>query len=441
MFQHAHDQDVTPGEKLRTLDGLEEYFWLSENTFPRTTIVLAEIEGATTVDAWRDALKRVQQRYPLLNVRIRKQPGQRPYFETLPGRSLPLRVLALKGANLDSAIANELVASFGYGDDLLARVTLFHSAERCEILLSTHHAATDGRTNLRIIQDLIAAVSGEALGKPLPLFAAIGDFFGLGESGPYTQLARVRASWTDFRRKLPVPFVRRHLLDQTELDAVRSRARAEGTTVHSALLAAFFYAGRHVSERWRTAPVLCFSPIDLRPMLNVPEAAGAAISVLPSVMHPSDNLSFWDFARQLKQGMRVSQSKESIAFGLNAVRQVVAREGDPDDLMSIDPAGFYNHDLMISNYGDTGVRTKFGDLTVRALYPSVITGGINTQSISAATVGTRLYITHISRQPFPSLVEDACAILLEACRMRADLQEPLLSELPGFSFVNCVELR
>jgi hypothetical protein len=123
------------------------------------------------------------------------------------------------------------------------------------------------------------------------------------------------------------------------------------------------------------------------------------------------------------------------------VRQVVQSEGDPDDLTSIDPAGFYNHDLMISNYGDTGVRTTFGDLTLKALYPSVITGGINTQSISAVTADGRLYITHISRQPLPALVEDACAILLGACNPRTELQEPLLSELPRFSFVNGAELR
>ena len=67
MFHSRDNLDISSGKKLRTLDGLEEYFWLSENTFPRTTIVLAEIEGATTVDSWRDALTRVQQRYPLLN--------------------------------------------------------------------------------------------------------------------------------------------------------------------------------------------------------------------------------------------------------------------------------------------------------------------------------------------------------------------------------------
>lgn len=132
-------------------------------------------------------------------------------------------------------------------------------------------------------------------------------------------------------------------------------------------------------------------------------------------MQPSDDLPFWDFARNLKHEMRLSQAREHAALAMNAVREVVQYESDPDNLNSIDPNGFYNHDLMISNYGDPGVRTNFGHLTLKALYPSVITGDIDTQSISAVTVDGALHITHISRGPFPSLVGDACDILQNAC--------------------------
>jgi hypothetical protein len=348
-------------------------------------------------------------------------------------------VLALQGAHRDTIIANELVASFGYGDDLLARVTLFHSADRSDILLSAHHAATDGRTNVRIMQDLIAAVSGEPLAKPLPFLPAIGEFFGLGEPAPYTEVSPAKAPPAQFRFSLPLPIVRRRLLRSDMLSAVRATARSESTTVQGALVAAFFLAGRRASRRWRTAPVLCFSPVDLRPMLNLPEAAGAVISVLPSLMQPSDNPSFWEFARKLKQGMRAAHTKESIASGLNAVRGVVQAEGDPDDLTTIDTQGFYSHDLMVSNYGDTGVRTRFGDLTLRALYPSVITGSIDTQSISTVTVDGTLHMTHISRQPFPSLMDDACAILRDACNMSTELQEPFFGQAPALSLLNRAE--
>ena len=70
--------------------------------------------------------------------------------------------------------------------------------------------------------------------------------------------------------------------------------------------------------------------------------------------------------------------------------------------------------VLISNYGDPGVRTNFGRLTLKAFYPSVITVGIDTQSTYALTVDGALHITHISRRPFPALVADACAIVQDA---------------------------
>jgi hypothetical protein len=85
MFQHVHQTEASLGKKQRTLDGLEEYLWLTENTFPRTTMILAEVQGATTVEARRDALRKVQQRYPLLSARVRKNPDERPYFEAVAG--------------------------------------------------------------------------------------------------------------------------------------------------------------------------------------------------------------------------------------------------------------------------------------------------------------------------------------------------------------------
>jgi hypothetical protein len=118
-------------------------------------------------------------------------------------------------------------------------------------------------------------------------------------------------------------------------------------------------------------------------MLGISDAAGAVISVVPSVIQPSDDLPFWEFARKLKEGMRTLRTRESIASGLNAVREVVRREGDPDDVNTIDAKGFYNHDLMISNYGDPGVRTDFGHLSLQGLYPSIISGAIETQTISS----------------------------------------------------------
>jgi len=414
--QAAHHQGASEGYRLRTLEGLEEFLWLSEVTNPHPAMIVAEVEGRTQVDDWRRALGQVAERYPLLSVRIRKERGKRPYFETLPDVEIPLRVIPLEGADLDYLAAEETVTSFGYGDGVLARAILCHSAERCAILFSAHHAITDGKTNVRIVEDLIAAASGESLGARFPVLPALGELFGLGEPGPYVEVsAAAKAPASYVRYDLPVPRVERHHFEAGDLKAVLATANEEGTTVHGALLAAFLLAGRQLAERWRTAPVVCRSPIDLRPMLELYGIPGLIIGTHRSVMQPSDNLPFWEFARVLKKDMLPSQTKEVTAKALKAVREVLGREGDPDDVTTIDPERHFKHDLMISNYGDPGVRTSFGGLSLRALYPSVASGFGDTQAISMVTVDGTLYITHTSRQPLRSLVEDALAILRDAC--------------------------
>jgi len=416
LKQAVHEHDASAGYRLRTLEGLEEFFWLSENTNPHPVVTVAEVEGATVVGEWRRALGVLLERYPLLSVRIRKEPGVRPYFETMPDAEIPLRVMPMGGTDLDSLVAEETVTSFGYGEGPLARVTLCHSDRRSAIVFSAHHAITDGKTNTRMVEDLIAAVSGEFLGSRFPVLPALGEFFGLGAPGSYVEKsAAAKAPASDVRYSLPAPRVERHRFEASDLKAVLATANEEGTTVHGALLAAFFLAGRALEERWRSSPVVCLSPIDLRPMLELYGIPGPIIGVHPSVMQPSDNLPFWEFARALKKDMLPSQTKEVMAKGVKVLRDVMALEGDPDDTKTIDPEGFFKHDLMVSNYGDPGVRTSFGRLRLRALYPSVVSGVGDTQTISMVTVGGTLYITHASRQPLRSLVADALAILRDAC--------------------------
>lgn len=415
MFQSSYDSQTAEAEKLRTLGASEEYFWLSETTFPHTTMILAEVEGITTVEAWREALDKVQQRYPLLSACVRKKAGERPNFETLPGTPLPFRVLPLDEVNLDALVAQEPATSFGYADGPLGRLTLCHSHRRCVVIFAAHPTVCDGTTNVQIIEDLIASVSGEVLGDPVPLLPSVEEFFGLGESVPYAERVDREAPSPDFQLDLPIPRVQRRLLHARDLMVLRETAQAEGTTVHGALLAAFFLAGRLSSPRWRTAPVQCFSSVDLRPMLNPSHSGGVLMSLLPAVIQPSDDLPFWEFARELKIWMREWQTPEAITRAMMAARGVVRCEGDPDDWKTIDPKGLYNHDLFIGNYGDPRVRTDFGGVTLKGLYPSVITGDIDTQSISALAMNGSLHITHVSRRPFPGFMEQACSILLNAC--------------------------
>src|ERR1700733_3198020 len=77
---------------FRELDAFEEFFWLIEQSAPVFHAVIAEVNGATTLEQWEDALDAIQIRYPLLSASIRKSPGKRPFFEKERGASMPLRI-------------------------------------------------------------------------------------------------------------------------------------------------------------------------------------------------------------------------------------------------------------------------------------------------------------------------------------------------------------
>jgi hypothetical protein len=46
-----------------TLEGIQEFFWASEPTTSRLALVIAEVEGPSTAEDWKNALGKVQQRY------------------------------------------------------------------------------------------------------------------------------------------------------------------------------------------------------------------------------------------------------------------------------------------------------------------------------------------------------------------------------------------
>jgi hypothetical protein len=404
-------------ENLGTLEGIQEFFWATEPTKSRLALVIAEVVGPSTPGDWRNALGRVRQRYPILAARIAKTPGARPHLEPSPLESIPLKVVPYrKDLNIDQLMAEELAVSFGRGDGALARVVLFHGTERSLIIFVGHHAACDGLTIVNMLQDLIAAAAGESLGPVVPILRTTGELLGLPEPPPYSALLPTRPATECPALNFPSPVVSSQSLEADALAKLVLRARQEKTTVHGALVAAFISAGKLSFSPWGAEPVVCLSPIDLRPLLELKQAAGVLTTIHPTIGLPGDRPAFWDFARSVSTAMPGSRTIEAARGGTLAVREVVSQEPDPYDPATIDPRGFFNHHLMVSNYGAGDYRTDFGSLKLVALYPAHISGGTpNTQTISAITVAGVLHLTHASRAPIESFLKVSLKLLLASC--------------------------
>ena len=225
--------------KLRDLDAFEEFFWLIEQSVPLFHAVVAEMKGSTTLQQWNDALDAMQIRYPLLSASIRKIPGKRPFFEKVRV-VMPLRIDPLTDSLvLEEEMEKELQKPFGDGSGPLTRATLFHARDRSVVIFATHHSSPDGKSHLLLVQDLLASVAGEDLGKPGKVQPGVGQLFGLPAPVEYGKKLEASVAPKDEAHiAMSRARVQRLQLSVKETEVLKRRAKEEGTTVHAALVVA-----------------------------------------------------------------------------------------------------------------------------------------------------------------------------------------------------------
>jgi hypothetical protein len=398
-------------QKIRDLDSFEEVFWLIEQNLAAYYVLAVEVEGATTVNEWRAALEAVQRRHPLLSASIHKQPGERPYFVRTQGVPIPLRVEAWTDTLvLHEEMEKELNGSFGDGSGSQMLVTLFHGPERSALLFAVNHSPFDGKSGLLIVQDLLASMVGESLGAKLGT-PSMSSVMGRREPARYTKTldGEVVAPEDGLLAGLPRIQVKRLLLDEQETATLIKRAKEEGTTVHSVLIAALSLAGARYSKDWDATAVRCLTNSDVRSQFGISEASGLLFSFYVQRFDAVSDQPFWDKARGAREVFLSGFTEQGVVDAMNELKKAVAEEQTARKFLAAASEASYAHDLMVTNYAGYKVRTEYGRLRVTSLFTGSASSG---QKVSVITVNGRLGMTLVSRQPFPTLLEDAREILL-----------------------------
>jgi hypothetical protein len=184
--------------------------------------------------------------------------------------------------------------------------------------------------------------------------------------------------------------------------------------VQGALVAAAVIAGRQLSQEWNERSLVCLTPVDNRPLLHLPDQPGLLFSGHVDVIAPSAELLFWDLAEATSQGLANRRSLEEAREAVGRTREYLMREVSEHSLgqMLSDTAGL---DLMITNMGNIDF-DQSQDFTVEELWFSTAAAKHTTQTIAAATVKGRLFLTHTSLEPIPMLLATMHEVLREATR-------------------------
>lgn len=407
---------------VRSLGALEEIYWLFTQTGPKGFAYAAEIEGPTTVDAWRKAIDQIQQSQPFFSVCIEPNPGSRPYFRHVEGASIPMRVL--KGISehpWEKEIAKEVFEPFSGEVAPLVRTVLIHEPARSILIIAAHHSISDGMSMTVVLRDLVRALSGETIDR-YPVLPSQEESFGITGPSPAPAAGSKPAAAPPngppvvFRQKdAEPPSVEGLRLDSELTTRLAQRARAESTTVHGALCSAVLIAGRKGSSTWNEKPVRVCSDINTR---KACEAGGtSAIYILGGTSSIEHGLQsgFWDLARRLTADLAAPRSREAFTARCQALTNVVSRGLDPESVLRFLTYAFA-FEVMISNVGRLPFSSGYGPLHLKSIWgSSILTGILDEQFVGVGTINDCLHLLYTSYTPIPSFLENMKNLLTEAC--------------------------
>jgi NRPS condensation-like uncharacterized protein len=403
---------------MRALGAMERFAWLIDQHRPIHFSVAMEVSGRTTPGQWRRALNRVQKRHPLLSTSIRLNQEEWPEFCFDGDRPIPLRV---QYGNLESWVSvmeSELGRRFKPDDVPLARAVLLYEPQRAFLVLTLHHAIADGMSGAYIFRDMLRVLAGEEIADlPIP-----------ESPEEWARRSGIPAAATPQAEGGAVPSVpnryrtedgRNPLIHAYELTrelsaAVRARARMEQTTVHGALSAALFLAGRELSGEWAGNPVRVFSPLDLRRRLPVGEVCGFFANAVPAVLDAAKGDGFWDIARLATRQIQPALTTEAIVQSIHARSPILS--GINFETVGSFLLNAFAHELLLTNLGEVPYDRTFGHLRIEAIWgPGVVMGVEGEQVLGVASLrGGGICLLHSTFTPFPGLLQRMESLLAEA---------------------------
>jgi hypothetical protein len=292
MEHQAMNYSSQPTARMRQLGSGEQFWWLIDQNHPTHFAIAAEIEGATTVEAWGAALDRVQRRHPNFSVNIERDKDGNLCFYHVAGVRIPLRIIAGDNLRWEPEMVREVATPFDTRQAPLVRAVLLHQAHRAVFILVSHHSIADAKSIVFAIRDILQAFSGKTL-VPLAPRAALDTLLppvpepGKDEASPGDSAPAPMAKPVVFRKPDgSLPRISRLTLTPALTRELRRRSRSEATSVHGVLVAAAVAAARQASAELKEAIIGVVSPIDLRKLLGAgedvaPLNGGAVIAIEP----------------------------------------------------------------------------------------------------------------------------------------------------------------
>jgi len=407
----------------RPLGTNEKVFWVLDQITTTHFAVVAELDGNLTDNAWRQALDIAQQRHPNLSVQISGNEYSNLHFNPVEDCSIPLRVVWTQNSeSWNSVLEEELSMPIDTTIAPLARAVLIQQPGKSVFMFISNHSIGDGMSVALVIRDILTVLSGRTIEKLLPL-------------SPLDELAG--AALKEIKSEKPEGFeqaknnlkprlnvnVERLKLSSILTQKLIERAKIEKTTVHGALSAVIVLALKSRNDAaLQGKPVRILHPLSARSTLGLGDDFSLLNSIVTLPYQPLPQQTFWDFAREVRQGIAPTQNPDWVRADITATQGLFSNEMDITAVGDALRQGT-GHEVLLTNLGLINFASDFGNLQLKSLWgPMVLTAHPFAQTIGVVTFNGELTLSLTGLVPSQSLLEAVVKIVEKVCSTQRDLQ-------------------
>jgi NRPS condensation-like uncharacterized protein len=403
----------------RQLGANEHVIWSYAQIRPVHFTITANIIGRLHREELQLALVKVQQRHPLLNMRIVLDKSGIPWLKK-ESVEIPIRVVARHSKEQwQQEVEQELGNPFDSNQAPLIRIILLEGDDISDLIITCDHAIADGKSAVFLLKDILQAIG--LPGQPLPALAEHHSYEKLVSEKSIKETSfEPLLSTTKTKPVLPEksrPRLHAWSLSKTETIALIDKCKKKQVSVHGTICAAFLLA---MSEDNSSSETLkCLSPVDVRRFLPViDEDFGFYFTMIVTANTVTSNLSLWELARQVKDQLNQKIAPEQVFAHFPEVEAFVSNlTGHEDAVKMIETVN--ENDILVTNLGRLTIPQQYGELQLAAVYgPSLMTHMDQDLVAGITTLNDQMFFSlvysefNISNSQIEELQQKAMELLL-----------------------------
>lgn len=393
----------------RNLMMVERIMYVDSQT-PVNCVFAAKINGEIPEENFETALAKIQQKHPLLRVRIDNTSEKYPFFTGEKKiEPVPLRIVE-RETDEDWLLESEREWMDLFEDEKkpLARLVWIKGKDVSEILWVLPHCICDGTSIVNLMRELLSLLDDPSreLGQYY-LVNSVDDFlpldFNMKKKKRKAGIFRLMAKFfflvqrKSRKRNTGKNYAVHWKLNPEMTSKITEKSKAHGTSVHALLCSSFMQAFRELQGSQARGKLI--SPVDVRHF--IPEIGQDHVFAFAPTVELSikkGNQDMLENARQIKQDLlekiEKMNARELLWMG-EQMHPVVER------MTAMLKSSRGGHDVTLSNMGRINIPSDYTRFKLETVFsPTVAFPWLNSNTLVATTYNQQMDFTFMSNEHF-----------------------------------------